>query len=475
MTTKFDLVVLGSGPGGQRAAVQAAKLGKRVAVVERMTVVGGGCINTGTIPSKTLREAVIDLSGLRQRALYGDAFRAKSDITAQDLLLRTGIVMARERDVVKAQLQRNGVRVLDGTGRFVDAHHVSIEGDGRADVVECDFVVIAVGSTPGLPDGLTVDHKMVLTSDDILQLTQLPRTMTVVGAGVIGMEYATMFAALGIEVTVLDKRDTLLEMVDREIVEALMHESREMGMTFRLGEEVAGLEFGGEAHVVVQTKSGKRMATDMVLVSAGRVGNTAGLDLANAGVSADARGRISVNEHYQTMTPNIYAVGDVIGFPALAATSMEQGRLASCHAFGVPAHSVPALFPFGIYAIPEIAWVGSTEEELTAKGTPYETGVARYKEIARGQILGDLHGMLKLLIHLETRHILGVWVVGSQATELVHIGQAVMALGGTLEYFLNSVFNYPTLAECYKVAALDGYNKLRVLGMAPATVEGTAT
>ena len=466
----YDLVVIGSGPGGQRAAVAAAKLGKRVAVVERMKVVGGDCINTGTIPSKTLREAVIDLSGLRQRSLYGVAYRSRTEITAQDLLLRTGIVMQRERDVVEAQLRRNGIQLISGTARFVDANRVAVNNGTHDEVLTAEVIVIATGSAPSLPPGIEVDHHTVLTSDDILSLVKLPRTLTVVGAGVIGVEYATIFAVLGIEVTLLDKRDSLLDMVDREIVDAMIHEARGMNLTLRLGEEVDHLEFGGTAHVVVAMKSGKRMATDMALISAGRVGNTAKLALERAGLAADARGRIVVNEHYQTAVPHIYAVGDVIGFPALAATSMEQGRIAACHAFGVPTTSVPALFPFGIYSIPEIAWVGRTEEELTANGVPYETGVAHYREIARGQILGDSQGMLKLIIHLETRFILGVWVVGTQATELVHIGQAVMALSGTLDYFINNVFNYPTLAECYKVAALDGYNKLRALGAIPARV-----
>ena len=466
----YDLVVIGSGPGGQRAAVAAAKLGKRVAVIERMKVVGGDCINTGTIPSKTLREAVIDLSGLRQRSLYGEAYRNKTDITAQDLLLRTGIVMQRERDVVEAQLRRNGIQLISGTARFEDPHRVAVDDGDRGELLSGEVIVIATGYAPSLPPGIEVDHHTVLTSDDILSLVKLPRTLTVVGAGVIGVEYATIFATLGIEVTLLDKRDSLLDMVDREIVDAMIHEAREMNLTLRLGEEVDHLEFGGTAHVVVALKSGKRMATDMALISAGRVGNTAKLALEKAGLAADARGRIAVNEHYQTVVPHLYAVGDVIGFPALAATSMEQGRIAACHAFGVPTTSVPELFPFGIYSIPEIAWVGRTEEELTAKGVPYETGVARYREIARGQILGDSQGMLKLIIHLETRFILGVWVVGTQATELVHIGQAVMALSGTLDYFINNVFNYPTLAECYKVAALDGYNKLRALGAIPARV-----
>jgi NAD(P) transhydrogenase len=462
----LDLVVIGSGPAGQRAAVQAAKLGKGVAVIERRRDVGGVCINTGTIPSKTLREAVLDLSGLRQRALYGDAF-VPTQVSVEALLQRTDVVMRREREVVRAQLGRNGIELLDGEGYLESPTRVRVTGKGGTRVLETRFVAIAVGTVPGIPPGIDVDHEGVLTSDDILSLRKLPRTLAMVGAGVIGLEYATMFGALGVEVTLLDMRETLLEMVDREIVDALTTQVRELGVTLRLGEMVAGIERSGDQQIVT-LKSGKRFATQMVMVSSGRQGATDGLGLENAGLRADPRGRLTVDANYQTSVPGIYAVGDVIGFPALASTSMEQGRLASCHMFGVPTHSVPELFPYGVYAIPELAWVGASEHELTKRSVPYETGVARYREIARGQILGDQHGMLKLIVHLETRRILGVWCLGTQATELVHIGQAVMALGGTLEYFIDSVFNYPTLAECYKVAALDGYNKLRDLGASPA-------
>jgi NAD(P) transhydrogenase len=458
---RYDLIVIGSGPAGQRAAVQAAKLGRSVAVIERRREVGGVCINTGTIPSKTLREAVLDLSGTRQHVLYGDAFPPRR-VTVQDLLKRATTVMMRERDVVRAQLERNGVDLLEGDGSFEGPHQLRVSGEVAGEVLEAEFIVIAVGTRAGLPPGIDADHEGVLTSDDVMSLTHLPRSLAVVGAGVIGIEYATLFAALGIEVTLLDMRDTLLEMVDREIVEALTHQARDMGVTLRLGEKVERIEHSA-GRQRVSLASGKRIVAEMVLISAGRQGATETLALDRAGLSADARGRITVNEHYQTAQPHIYAVGDVIGFPALASTSSEQGRRAASHAFGVATHSVPELFPYGIYAIPELAWVGANEEELTARRVPFETGVARYREIARGQILGDLDCMLKLIVHLETRHILGVWCLGTQATELVHIGQAVMALGGTLDYFLDNVFNYPTLAECYKVAALDGYNKLRAL------------
>ena len=470
----FDLVVIGSGPAGQRGAVQAAKLGKKVAIVERRMDMGGVCINTGTIPSKTLREAVVDLAGLRQRELYGASFRGKENITVQDLFMRTNAVMTRERDVVKAQLQRNGIKLLSGTAAFVSPNELAVVSDDSTQMVHGDHVLIAVGTRPGLPGGLSVDHEHVLTSDDILSLPRLPRSMTVVGAGIIGVEYATIFAALGVEVTLMDKRAEMLDMVDRELVDALTFRARQMNVTLRLGEEVAKIDNGATGNVVVEMKSGKRHATDMVLVSAGRQGATEALDLDKAGLTADDRGRIQVDAAYCTAVPHIYAAGDVIGFPALASTSAEQGRLAACHMFGVSTHSVPDLFPFGVYSIPEMAWVGKNEAELTKAGVPFETGVARFGEIARGHILGDDQGMLKLIFHLDTEKILGVWVMGTQATELVHIGQAVMALGGTLEYFVSTVFNYPTLAECYKVAALDGYNKLRDLSRAAVRTPATS-
>ena len=465
---KFDLVVIGSGPGGQRAAIQAAKLGRSVAVVERASDVGGVCINTGTIPSKTLREAVLDLSGQRQRRLYGEAFAPRKRPGANDLLRRAHQVMQAEREVINAQLTRNGVELFCGSACFASPKWIEVEGaDGQPSAtLEADHTVIAVGTVPGLPSGITIDHQTVLTSDDLLTLPQLPKHLMVVGGGVVGLEYGCMLAALGVKVTLVDQRTQLLEMVDRELVDSFCTQAREMGLTLRLGEQVAGIVTGANGRPVVTMKSGKRVVTEMVLVSAGRRGATDGLALDNAGLSADGRGRIAVNGSYQTSVPHIYAVGDVIGFPSLASTSGEQGRLAACHMFDVEAPVMQEQLPFGIYAIPEIGWVGPNEAELTAKGIPYETGVARYREIARGQILGDHDGLLKLIFHLDTREVLAVWAMGTQATELVHIGQAVMQLGGTLDYFVRNVFNYPTLAECYKVAALDGMNKLRALGEA---------
>lgn len=462
----FDLVVIGSGPAGQRAAVQAAKLGKKVAIIERRHEMGGVCINSGTIPSKTIREAVLDLSGQRQRKLYGEDFAPQRRPTMQDLLARAFQVMQAERDVIRQQLKRNGIRVIEGDGRFAAPHTIQVTDGDESSTLQAANIAIAVGTVPGLPQGIEVDHRVVLTSDDILTLDHLPRQVMVVGAGIIGLEYGSMLAALGVEVTLIDMRTQLLEMVDRELVDAFCYHAREMGLTLRLGEQVDHIVTGANGQAVITMKSGKRTVAEMVLVSAGRQGATAGLALEKAGLTADDRGRIAVNEHFQTKMPNIYAVGDVVGFPALASTSAEQGRHAACHMFGIETRVMAPLYPFGIYAIPEISWVGAHEADLTAKGVPFETGVARYKEIARGQILGDEHGMLKLIFHIDTRKILGVWCMGTGATELVHIGQAVMALEGTLDYFLTTVFNYPTLAECYKVAALDGFNKLRELGAA---------
>lgn len=483
----YDVIVIGSGPAGHRAAIQAAKLGKRVAIVERRNVVGGVCINTGTIPSKTLREAALRLSGFRDRGLYGSSYSAKQKITMQDLLFRVDHVIENELDVARHQLLRNGVDVITAQASFVDPHRLRVIMDRAAQELTAGFIVLAVGTTPASQPGIPYDGQHVFTSDDLLKLDVLPKTLAVVGAGVIGLEYACIFAALGVRVTVLDKYTTLLPFVDREIMDALIYHLRDNRATLFLGEEVTRVEccvpdpagspttsgvgssgatandvthMESNTHVRVWLASGKQVVTEKVLYSVGRMGAVDGLDLEAAGLQADARGRLAVNEHYQTTVAHIYAVGDLIGFPSLASTSMEQGRLASCHAFNVPAHSMPELFPYGIYTVPGISMVGSTEEQLTKRGVPYEVGRAHYREIARGQILGDSTGLLKLLFHRETRALLGVHIIGAEAAELVHIGQAVLGLGGKIDYFVDTVFNYPTLAECYKTAAFDGLNRL---------------
>ena len=459
-TNRFDMFVIGTGPAGQRAAIQAAKLGRRVGVCERREVVGGVCINTGTIPSKTFREAVLYLTGFRQRGIYGSSFAVKEDISmSDDLLFRCNYVIGRETDVIRHQLRRNRVEVLSGEAAFEGPHTLTVSAGGNVVRVESDKVVIATGTTPAPYRGFNADGETVIDSDDILSLKEVPRTMTVVGAGVVGIEYASIFAALGSEVTIVERRNEILDFVDREIVDSLTYHMRNMGCIFRLGEEVESVQ-SVRGQAVARLKSGKRIVSDLLLYSVGRIGATAALNLEAAGLAADERGRIPVDENYQTARSHIYAVGDVVGFPSLASTSMEQGRIAACHAFGIEYHSSPDHFPFGIYSVPELSMVGETEHDLTAAGVPYEVGLARYREIARGNILGDDTGMLKLLFHGESRKLLGVHIIGAEASELVHIGQAVLAFGGTLDYFVNTVFNYPTLAECYKVAALDCYNKI---------------
>jgi NAD(P) transhydrogenase len=457
----YDLLVIGSGPGGQKAAIAAAKLDRRVAVVERPDMLGGVCLNTGTIPSKTLREAILYLTGVDQREIYGQSYRVKDEITIADLTARTTHVVTRENDVVRSQLTRNRVAIIPGTARFTGPHEVEVDdGGGRLRKVSAEKIIIATGTKPARPDSVAFDEKTIIDSDGIVHLERVPRSMVVAGAGVIGIEYASMFAALGTKVTVVERRDRMLEFCDEEVVEALKYHLRDLAVTFRFGETVASVEARPEGAIAL-LHSGKKIPADTVLYSAGRQGMTGGLNLEAAGLAADERGRITVDEFFRTSVPHIYAVGDVIGFPALASTSMEQGRLAAHHAFGeqVTTNKVPQ--PIGIYSIPEISFVGRTEDQLTDACVPFEVGVSRYRELARGQIVGDSYGVLKLLVSPEDRKLLGVHVFGTGATELIHIGQAVMGCGGTVDYLVDAVFNYPTLAESYKVAALDATNKMR--------------
>ncbi len=463
-SSHYELLVIGSGPGGQKAAIAAAKLGHRAGVVERRNMVGGVCINTGTIPSKTLREAVVYLTGLNMRELYGQNYRVKDDITVQDLLSRTQHVIGREVEIVRSQLFRNGVDLIHGTARFVDPKTVAVvpHDNEHAQMITADSFVVAVGSRPARPPGVEFDDARIVDSDGILNMDRVPRTMVVVGAGVIGIEYASMFAALGSRVTVVEARDRMLEFCDTEVVDALRFHLRDLSVTFRFGEVVERVESGPNG-TLTTLRSGKRIAADTVMYSAGRQGATDALDLGAAGLEADDRGRIKVDSRFRTSVGHIYAVGDVIGFPALAATSMEQGRLAAYDAFGETVNSLRQHQPIGIYTIPEISYCGATEEELTRDSVPYEFGISRYRELARGQIVGDTYGMLKLLVSTETRQLLGVHIFGTDATELIHIGQAVMTTGGTVDHLVDTVFNYPTLSEAYKVAALDAANKMRAL------------
>ena len=458
---KYDLTVIGSGPSGQRAAVAASKMKKRVAVVEARAMVGGVCINTGTIPSKTMREAVLHLSGYNYRSVYGMNYRVKEKITMADLAFRVQAVIKTEIDVTEAQLSRNSIDILHGVAHFLDPTHVRVEGFQGETTLESDRIIVAVGTKPASSPKVPINGRTIINSDQVLELPSLPRSLIVVGGGVIGVEYACMFAILGVRVTIVEKRNKLLEFADQEIIEALSYHLRDSRVTMRLGEEVQSVEELPDGTVVANLESKKRISGDALLFAVGRQGAIDDLNLTAAGIEADNRGRIPVDEHYQTNVEHIFAVGDVVGFPALASVSMEQGRIAAARAFNDKATSSnPSFYPYGIYTIPEISFIGKTEEQLTDEDVPYEVGMAYYREVARGQIRGDTTGRLKLIFHRDTRKVLGVHIIGEGASELVHIGQAVMTLGGTVNYFVETVFNYPTLAECYKTAAFNGLGRL---------------
>jgi len=457
----YDLIVIGSGPAGQRAAVAASKMRKRVAVVEARTFVGGVCVNTGTIPSKTMREAVLHFSGYNYRAIYGLNYRVKDKITMADLAFRVQSVIRTEVDVTESQLARNGIDTVHGLASFTDPHSISVLTERGAVPLQADRILIAVGTRPATSSRVPINGRSIINSDQILDLVTMPRSLVVVGGGVIGVEYACMFAVLGVRVTLIEKRERLLEFADRELIEALCYHLRDNRVTLRLGEEVSSVEELPNGAVVANLESNKKVSGDTLLYAVGRQGAVDNLNLAAAGLEADSRGRIPVDENFQTKAEHIYAAGDVIGFPSLASVSMEQGRIAACRAFGDRVTTSNAgIYPYGIYTIPEISFIGKTEEQLTDEDVPYEVGMALYRETARGLIRGDTTGRLKLIFHRDSHRLLGVHILGDSASELVHIGQAVMALDGRIEYFIDTVFNYPTLAECYKVAAFNGLGRL---------------
>jgi len=456
----FDLVVIGSGPGGQRAAIQASKIGKTVAVVEKQTMIGGVCINTGTIPSKTMREAVLHLSGFYDQAFYGANYHAKENVTMSDLNFRVNRVIENEAAVLQDQLRRNNVELFHGTASFTGPHHIRVENSAGFSELEGAYVVVATGTKPATNPKVAINGRSIINSDQILTMPMIPRTIIVVGGGVIGVEYACMYATLGVRVIIVEKRPRLLEFADAEMVEALSYHMRDRRATMRLNEEVESVEELPDGKVAANLGSNKRIVGDALLYAVGRHGNIDRLNLAAAGIEADDRGRIKVDKDFRTIQSHIFAVGDVIGFPSLASVSMEQGRIAAARAFGLQMESDPAGYPYGIYTIPQISFIGKTEEQLTESDVPYEVGVAYYREIARGQISGHTDGRLKLLFHRETLELLGVHIFGEDAAELLHIGQAVLLLKGKITYFINTVFNYPTLAECYKAAAFNGLNRL---------------
>jgi NAD(P) transhydrogenase len=460
----YDLIIIGSGPAGHYAAIEAAKMGKQVAIVDRNFNLGGVCLHTGTIPSKTLREAALYLSGFRQRSFYGRGYRVKAKIQIQDLMFRVSEVIKRQFQVIQDQLQRYCVDVLDGHAEFgADPHVLNVSGGEVTRSYSTEFVLIACGTRPARKAGIPFEAPQIYDSDEFIQVTEgeFPKTLIVVGGGVIGLEYASMAAALGSEVTVVESRDTLLQHVDHEITHNLMYHLRRHGVTFRLGETVSSITADACGTATAVLASGKRLVADALLYAVGRQPNSDRLSLDRIQLATEERGRLKVNEHYQTAIPSIYAAGDVVGFPSLASTSMEQGRVAACHMFGIDRTVRPELLPFGIYTIPEISMVGQTEQQLTEAKVPYEVGIAVFDEVARAQIAGDQNGMLKLIFHAETLQLLGVHILGDGAAELVHIGQAVMMTGGSVEVLRDSVFNYPSLGEAYRVAAANGLDRTR--------------
>ena len=460
MENSYDLVVIGSGPAGQKGAICAAKLRKKVAIVDRGARLGGVSLHTGTIPSKTLREAILYLSGFRQRSFYGSDYVLQEIISMPDLSRRVTKVREHELEVVRNQLRRNGVAVLEGSARFTGPKALSVETPEASRTIKAENVLIACGTRPARHPDIPCDGKCIFDSDQLIALdVEMPRSAIVVGAGVIGLEYASMLTALNIKATVVDQRPTLLDFVDREIIDALTYHMRVRKTIFRLGEQVKSVSVDA-GRVVARLESDKTLSADALFYTVGRQANTDQLDLPAAGLKADARGRVAVDHQFRTAVPHIFAAGDAIGFPALASTSMEQGRRASLAMFGRSDLAQELPLPYGIYTIPEISMVGRTEQELTAGKVRYEVGIARYEELAKSQILGDHSGLLKLVFDPDSLKLLGVHCIGERAAEIIHIGQAVMAFGGTIEYFRDAVFNYPTMAEAFKVAALDGFNKL---------------
>jgi NAD(P) transhydrogenase len=458
---QFDLVVIGAGPAGEKAAAQAAYFGKRVAVVEAGAV-GGAVVNTGTLPSKTLRETALYLSGLRSRNLYGIEYSFARDVSVDDLFFRQKHVERTHLDLVRENLERHGVALLAGRGELVDAHTVAVHGSGaKFALARGEYILIATGTHPARPPEIPFDDTRVFDSDTILRLRRIPSTLVIVGGGVIGSEYATIFGALGVRVTLIDGGERLLPAIDQELSDILAGQMRAMGVTLHLGCHVTSIAARPDG-VCVETDDGQSCDADAVLYCGGRIGNTHGLGLERIGVVLDTRGRVQVDEHYSTAVPGVLAAGDVIGFPALAATSMEQGRVAVCQAFGFAyKREVSSLVPYGLYTIPEISMVGASEQSLRTAGTPYLVGRGRFDRNARAQIAGDTEGLVKLIFEPASKRLLGVEIIGERASELIHIGQMCMQFGGTIDAFIDNVFNFPTIAEAYKYAAYDGLRALQ--------------
>ena len=459
----YDLIIIGSGPAGKAAAIQAGKLKRRVLVIDRRDQLGGVSVHTGTIPSKTLRETVLNLSGWRERSFYGRSYRVKDDIHAEDLKTRLHMTLEDEVDILEHQFNRNHVDTLMGLAKFVGANEVEVATEaGETIRLTADKFLISTGTVTYRPEYVPFNGKTVVDSDEFLELARIPRSLIVVGAGVIGVEYATMFSTLDVRVTLIEPRDSFLDFIDRTLIHEFTHQIRDNGVDLRLGSAIEKIE-DANGHVEVSLANGRHVRAEMLLFAAGRMGATSKLNLEAVGLETDHRGRLEVDRKtYQTKVPHIYAAGDVIGHPSLASTSLQQGRVAGCHALDTPTLPESPWYPYGIYSVPEMSTCGMSEEELQERGIPYEVGIARFRETSRGHIMGLEHGMLKMLLSLKTRRVLGVQIVGEGATELIHIGQAVMNLKGTVDYFVENTFNYPTLAEAYRIAGLDAFNRMPI-------------
>jgi len=455
----YDVLIVGCGPAGQKAAIKCAKVGKRTALVDNRQVVGGQCLHMGTIPSKTMRAAIIYLSGYYERKIYGSDYRVKEEITAEDLVFRCNSIIRREIDVIHGHLERNKVDVISGDAHFLDDHTMRVVSVVGTSDLSAEYIVLCTGSTSNILEDLPFNGVNLINTDDILELAYLPKSLLIFGGGVIGLEYACMFSLLDIKVSVLSRFPTLLPWVDRDVVDALQEYMVRRGVKFYLDDGIEEIDVANHHHVTGRLKSGVDFDYEMLMYAAPRKGNTADLNLAAAGLTTSEKENIAVNENYQTTKPHIYAAGDVIGFPALASTSIDQGRKAANHLLGVQDVPYEPLFPYGIYTFPDISMVGASEQELSERKIPYLVGIGHYRDCARAQIIGDENGLVKLLFSPEDRRLLGVHIIGAEATELIHVGQAVMIAGGKLDYFIDTVFNYPTLAEVYKTAALNGFNK----------------
>lgn len=471
----YDLLIIGSGPGGQKAAIQAAKLGKRAAVIDYSPYLGGVCLHDGTIASKSFREAILHLSGYRERSHYGKAYRVKNNVEMADLTGRCSGITSDIEQTIRSQLIRNNVEIIPGFGSFLSEHEVRVKIGAKEQILSSKNIIIATGTRPRRPESFEFDGEIILDSDGILHMQKLPKSICIVGGGVIGCEYGSMFSALGIKVTIVEARDRVLGFVDQELIDNLVYTLRAQKATIITNDKVTKTAISPDGRAVTYLESGKRIVSERLLISAGRMPNIEKLNLDLLNIHRDERSNIVVNENYQTNIPHIYAVGDVIGMPALASTSLEQGRKAACHAFGLTEPETKCELPYGIFTVPEIGMVGKTEQQLSSEKVPYEVGISRFSEVEKGKIVGDDIGVLKILFHRNTRKVLGVHMIGHDATEHIHLGQLVMSFDGTIDHLAHNIFNYPSLCQAYKTAALDGLNKVIATQSLPEEEEGLET